>query len=70
VGFGLSDPRTVATALFTNFTAANLADADALTIATPTAIEISKTSRSVRARVLKVEWIRIEVESDFMGALL
>ncbi|HKY28619.1 MAG TPA: hypothetical protein VJM12_11835, partial [Pyrinomonadaceae bacterium] len=58
-GFGFAGPRTTATALLTYVKTANLADADELTIASPKASDISKISRA-----------RVEVESEYMGALL
>jgi hypothetical protein len=69
VGFGLSGPRTTAIAFSTNVRAADLADAEELIIAIPKAIVTNAINLNV-LRFLEVDWADIEVEIEFMGALL
>ncbi len=69
VGFGLSGPRTTAMAFSTNVRAADLADADEVMIAIPKAIATNKITLTVFS-FLEVELTEVEVESEFMGALL
>jgi hypothetical protein len=69
-GFGLTGPRTAATALFTNFTTVNLADADEPINIIPRAIVTTEITRTLRVWVLEIILKEVVGKSVFMGELL